>query len=48
MTIDEQRRYGDAFRRLTALTAQIDQLSALATDAVRTAINGLTSGALMP
>ena len=48
MPLDEQQRYGEAFRRLTALTEQTDKLSALATDAVRTAVNGLTSGALMP
>jgi hypothetical protein len=48
LPLAEQQRYGEAYRRLTALTGQIDQLSALATDAVQTAVDGLTSGVLMP
>ncbi len=48
LTLDEQQRYGDAYRRLTALTDRANEVSALARTAVRTAVNGLTSGVLLP
>jgi SAM-dependent methyltransferase len=47
MPLAEQRRYADAFRRLTAVTDRIDSVAALATDAVQTAVYGLTSGTFM-
>jgi SAM-dependent methyltransferase len=48
LPLADQQRYGDAYRRLTALTEQADELSTLARRAVRTAVNGLTSGVLLP
>jgi SAM-dependent methyltransferase len=47
MPLAEQRRYGDAFRRLTAVTDRIDSVAGLATNAVQTAVYGLTSGLFM-
>jgi hypothetical protein len=47
MPLAEQRRYGDAFRRLIAVTDRIDSVAALATDAVQTAVYGLTSNLFM-
>jgi hypothetical protein len=47
MPLAEQRRYGDAFRRLIAVTDRIDTVAALATDAVQTAVYGLTSNLFM-
>ncbi len=48
MPLAEQRRYGEAFRRLMAVTDRIDSVAALATHAVQTAVYGLTSGLFMP
>ncbi|BCJ77438.1 hypothetical protein CS0771_69820 [Catellatospora sp. IY07-71] len=44
----EQRRFGDAFRRITAFAEQADAVTSLADDAVRTAVYGLTSGVFAP
>mgnify|MGYP002620602694 FL=1 len=48
LPLSEQRQYGEAFRRLTEVTNQIERVSALAADAVQTAVYGLTSGVLAP
>jgi SAM-dependent methyltransferase len=48
MPLAEQQRYGHAFRRLTAVTDRIGSVAALATDAVQTAVYGLTSGLFVP
>jgi hypothetical protein len=48
MPLAVQRRYGDAFRRLTAVTDRIDRIAATARNAVRTGVYGLTSGVLLP
>lgn len=46
--LTEQRRYGEAFRRLTEFAARADELAAAAHDAIRTAVYGLTEGVLAP
>jgi hypothetical protein len=48
LPLAEQRRYGDAFRRLAALRAAADIASRLADDTVRALSSGLTGGALLP
>jgi len=47
MSLAEQRSYGEAFRALIAVADQIDHVSARATDAIDTAVYGLTSGVLL-
>jgi hypothetical protein len=44
LPLADQRRYGAAFRELMTVTERINQVAALATDAVQTAVYGLTSG----
>jgi SAM-dependent methyltransferase len=44
----EQRRYGDAFRKLDALEAVLRQATEVSACVIRTAAYGLTSGALVP
>lgn len=46
--LDEQRRYGDAFRRLMEFAGKAEQVATVAADAVSTAIYGLTSGVFAP
>ncbi|WP_344128315.1 N-6 DNA methylase [Luedemannella flava] len=48
LPLAEQRRYGEAFRRLTEVTDRFDDAAAVATNALRTAVYGLTSGAFLP
>jgi hypothetical protein len=48
LPLADQRRYGEAFRRLTEVTDRIDRVSVLAAEAVQTAVYGLTSGVLNP
>lgn len=44
----EQRRYGDAFRRLAAFAATAAEVAAAANEAVQTAVYGLTTGTFAP
>jgi hypothetical protein len=44
----EQRRYGEAFRRLYALRAAADLTARLAEETTRRLAGGLTGGALLP
>ncbi|MBT2526003.1 N-6 DNA methylase [Streptomyces sp. ISL-99] len=48
MPLEEQRRYGTAFRRLHELRAAARQTAALAFETADEALTGLTSGALLP
>ncbi len=48
MPLSEQRRYGEAFRRLIEFVGAADEVAAAAAAATRTAIYGLTSGTLAP
>ncbi|WP_040702245.1 N-6 DNA methylase [Nocardiopsis ganjiahuensis] len=48
MGVEEQRRYGAAFRAVAELERRAKELSALADQAARLAREGLTSGALAP
>ena len=48
LPLSEQRQYGEAFRRLTEVTDRIERVGAMASDAVQTAVYGLTSGVLAP
>ncbi len=48
LPLADQRRYGAAFRRLSAVTDRIESVSALATDALSSAVYGLTSGVFVP
>lgn len=48
LPLAEQRRYGDAFRRITAFAEQAETVTSLADDAVRTAVYGLTAGVFAP
>ncbi|HEX6498997.1 MAG TPA: N-6 DNA methylase [Micromonosporaceae bacterium] len=48
LPLDEQRRYGEAFRRLNALRTAADLANRLADDTVRALATGLTAGALLP
>ena len=48
MPLSEQRRYGEAFRRLTEFAGAADEVALAATDAMRTAIYGLTTGVFAP
>jgi hypothetical protein len=48
MPLADQQRYGDAYRRLTDLASEVDRLGTLVAEAVRTAVDGLTSGTLRP
>lgn len=48
MSVEEQRRYGAAFRAVAELERRAKELSALADQAARTAREGLTSGVLAP
>ena len=48
LPLAEQRRYGQAFRRLYELRAAAEQAGRLAEEAARTLGAGLTGGALLP
>jgi hypothetical protein len=48
LPLDEQRRYGKAFRQLHALRAAADIASRLVEETARTLGSGLTGGALLP
>ena len=48
LPLTDQRRYGDAFRRLTRFASAADEVAATAAAASRTAIYGLTSGIFAP
>lgn len=48
MPLAEQRRYGDAFRRLQELDAAATRLAAITTAVVTQTVHGLTTGALGP
>jgi hypothetical protein len=48
LPLDEQRRYGTAFRQLHAVRSAADIASRLADETVRTLGSGLTYGALLP
>jgi SAM-dependent methyltransferase len=48
MPLSEQRRYGEAFRRLMEFAGAADKVAAAAAAAARTAIDGLTSGIFAP
>jgi hypothetical protein len=48
MPLSEQRRYGEAFRRLMEFAGVADEVAAAAATATRTAIDGLTSGIFAP
>ena len=48
MNIEEQRRYGSAFRALQRLESQVSELAALTSQAAALAREGLTNGALDP
>ncbi|GLY24450.1 N-6 DNA methylase [Micromonospora sp. NBRC 101691] len=48
LPLAEQQRYGQAFRRLTALRAAADIANRLADETARTLAAGLTGGALLP
>lgn len=48
MSVEEQRRYGAAFRAVAELERRAKELSVLADQAARTAREGLTSGVLSP
>ncbi|MDN5747949.1 MAG: N-6 DNA methylase [Pseudonocardia sp.] len=48
MPLIEQRRYGDAFRRLSELTAVAARLAAVTDAVVTQTVHGLTAGALDP
>lgn len=48
MTLADQRRYGEAFRRLMAFTGAADELASTAAAATRTALDGLTAGTFDP
>ncbi len=48
MRLSEQRRYGEAFRRLMAFGRAADEVATAASAATRTAIDGLTSGTFAP
>lgn len=48
MPVAEQRRYGEAFRRLSELTAVAERLAAVTTAVVTQTVQGLTAGALDP
>ena len=48
MPLPEQRRYGEAFRRLTELTAVAARLAAVTDAVVTQTVHGLTAGALDP
>jgi hypothetical protein len=48
MPVAEQRRYGEAFRRLSELTAVAARLAAVTDAVVTQTVHGLTAGALDP
>lgn len=48
LPLPEQRRYGEAFRRLMEFTGAADEVAAAATATARTAIYGLTTGIFAP
>jgi hypothetical protein len=48
LPLDEQRRYGKAFRQLHALRVAADIASRLVEETARTLGSGLTGGALLP
>ncbi|MEV6924532.1 N-6 DNA methylase [Dactylosporangium sp. NPDC051485] len=48
MTPTEQRHYGEAFRRLTSFAAAVEEVAASANAAIRTAVDGLTTGTFAP
>lgn len=48
LPLAEQRRYGEAFRRLAALRAAAETTGQLANEIARTLAAGLTTGALLP
>lgn len=48
MPLSEQRRYGEAFRRLLEFAAAADKVAAAAAAATRVAIDGLTNGTFAP
>jgi hypothetical protein len=48
MPVAEQRRYGDAFRRLRELDDALTALARLSTSVIDQMVNGLTTGAVVP
>jgi len=48
MPLDEQRRYAEAYRAIVDFGGRADAIAATAMDVLRTAIDGLTAGALLP
>ncbi|MEV8564950.1 N-6 DNA methylase [Streptomyces sp. NPDC051322] len=48
LPLDEQRRYGEAFRRVHELRACARQAASLAEETANEALGGLTAGALLP
>lgn len=48
MPLPEQRRYGEAFRRLSGIEQALARLSALSTKAIEQTIYALTTGAVTP
>ena len=48
LPLTAQRRYGETFRRLMEFAAHAEQVAASASDAVRTAVYGLTAGVFAP
>ncbi|MFJ9803847.1 N-6 DNA methylase [Streptomyces wuyuanensis] len=48
LPLEEQRRYGDAFRRVYELRAAVRRTAALAADTAATLTTGLTAGVLLP
>lgn len=48
MPVAEQRRYGEAFRRLSELTALAARLAAVTDAVVTQTVHGLTAGVLDP
>ncbi|MFE1911737.1 N-6 DNA methylase [Streptomyces anandii] len=48
LPLEEQRRYGEAFRRVYELRAAVRRTAALAADTAATLTTGLTAGVLLP
>ncbi|MFF9410171.1 N-6 DNA methylase [Streptomyces anandii] len=48
LPLEEQRRYGEAFRRVHELRAAVRRTAALAADTAATLTTGLTAGVLLP
>ncbi|NED85573.1 SAM-dependent methyltransferase, partial [Streptomyces sp. SID11233] len=48
LPLEEQRRYGAAFRRVHELRSAVRRTAGLAADTAATLTTGLTAGALLP